>query len=299
MKVHFSKLNIPGIRVVSSDTPLATSDAWVTIRTPEAKLSPDLSRTVACVHDLYEHDDMYAPHGHRAVVRKVRGLILCHPSQRTILESAGVDLSATEILERPLGALASFSPASVPPPKFTIGWVGRNYWRKRIELFIEAIQELGLPKDQFRIMIMGKEIEEPVEELQKLGFECKGYHKTEYPIETYPELYRQMDCLVVTGVTEAGPLTFFESLATGNPVVSTRVGWAPILQPENPDAIRLVDNPTEIAAALREINSTREELFAKRFEIAKVVDKWTLEGWFADVVKFAAALAPQRVMEQV
>ncbi|MBL4705520.1 MAG: glycosyltransferase family 4 protein [Flavobacteriales bacterium] len=299
LKIHFGNLHLPGIRIVTSETCIDTADAWIAIRTAEAAYTPDPSRTVACIHDLYDHDGMYDPGGLRSIIHSVKGLVLCHPDQQNILQKAAVDFSKKEIVQRPIGALSDFRPGDIFSDKFTIGWVGRNYWRKRIEWFIEAIEGLEIPKDQFRIMLMGMDIEEPADKLRSMGYECSGYPKNQYPIATYPDLYRKMSCLVVTGVTEAGPLTLFESLATGNPVIATKVGWAPLLSSAHKEAIVLVENPQEISTALHEVYDRRNDLFQQRFVISDIVNHWTLEKWVREVILLAASLAPQKTMENI
>ncbi|KAA1246566.1 glycosyltransferase [Aquimarina sp. RZ0] len=287
LKTHFKKLKLKDIQIVTSEYPDQNADAWIAIRTAEAILAPDLEKTVACIHDLYAHDNMYQADGLRAIVKKVRGLVLCHPKQRKILYQAGIDLTEKKILERPLGALSGFSPGDKIPEKFTIAWIGRNHWRKRITWFIEAIQKLALPKNQFNIVLLGKGISESAKLLQSLGFACTAYPKDTYTIASYPELYRAMSCLVITSITEAGPLTLFESLATGNPVISTKVGWSPLIKT---DAITLVDNPDEISSALLQLYRKQEDNFLKRYRISKLVTHVTLESWIEEVVQLAYSL---------
>lgn len=293
LKTHFKKLNLKNISIITSEYPDHSADAWIAIRTAEAALSPDIAKTVACIHDLYEHDDMYNPGGVRAIVKKVKGLVLCHPYQKKILQQAGISLAHKIILERPIGALSNFSPGNVMPQKFTIAWVGRNHWRKRINWFVEAIQKLTLPKNQFKILLLGKGIEENGKLLQSLGFDCEIYPKDKYPIATYPDLYRKMHCLIITSSTEAGPLTLFESLASGNPVISTKVGWAPIIDIQETEAITLVDTPQEISMAIQQLYTKMQANFYNRHKISKLMGSFTLESWVRDVTELATSLVTE------
>src|SRR5260370_39198098 len=109
--------NIPsGIAVKATDTPTTEADAWVFIRTHEAISSPNLARTVICIHDLYRSGGRYLPGGDRYVVRQAGGLVLCHPAQQQILAEEGVSLDRIPILERPLCALKAFSPRETLSP---------------------------------------------------------------------------------------------------------------------------------------------------------------------------------------
>ena len=110
LREGFVRAHVPGIRVIASEEPNATADAWIFIRTAEAGSSPDLARTVVCIHDLFAHSarGLYSLTGERGAVHRAAGLVLCHPGQRDILTRAGVSFQGKMILDRPLGALKSF-----------------------------------------------------------------------------------------------------------------------------------------------------------------------------------------------
>src|ERR1019366_8839804 len=109
LRERFLQTKLPGIRVAASETPCAQADGWIFIRTGEACTSPDLARTVICLHDLYSHDGMYSPEGPRGAVHGAGALVLCHPVQREILAEAGVYLRGKLVLHRPLGDYQSFT----------------------------------------------------------------------------------------------------------------------------------------------------------------------------------------------
>ena len=303
LKQHFKNLGcINALEVSVSDRPLDHADAWVALRTKEAVASPDIRRTVVCVHDLLS-DGMYQPGGARQAAREAGGFVLCHPEQRRILNEAGILLQGVWILERPLGALTLFAPRQRKPDLFTVGWVGQNHPRKRLEWFVQAIQQLGCGFKEFRVALIGSGLTEAAAQLAQSNVECRVYDRDTHPFFNYPRLYQSLDCLVITSSTEAGPLTLFEALATGLPVVSTPVGWAPYLSERAPQYVRLACNLQTVAATLKDLRNEREEMFERRFEIAELVSEWTLESWLRDVVKLAGALAsrPQsfRTLEHV
>jgi len=127
IKQHFKTLHCPGFEVSVSDRPLAAADAWVALRTKEAAASPDIQRTVVCVHDLLSDDGMYQQGGSRHAVRDAAALVLSHPDQRRILIEQGISLREVPILERPLGALNIFTPRQRKSDRFSVGWVGRGW----------------------------------------------------------------------------------------------------------------------------------------------------------------------------
>ncbi|MFT5168671.1 MAG: glycosyltransferase involved in cell wall biosynthesis [Saprospiraceae bacterium] len=290
LKRHFENIRKENVEVISSNFPIENADAYIAIRTREISRSPIPAKTVVCVHDLYDEKGIYNIGGERYGVNEAGAITFCHPKQKTILKNAQIDLSDFSILERPLGALSIFSPAEAKPPKFTIAWVGRNYWRKRIDWFVEAVEKLELNKSDFRVILLGMDIAEPTMMLAQKGIECLAFQRKNFPISEYPEIYRQMSCLVITGISEAGPLTLFEALSTGIPVVSTKVGWAAFFAKQSPEIVRLVDRPEDIAKELQNIYAQKDQLFEQRITISKLVKHWTLDSWVNEVVELARAL---------
>jgi glycosyltransferase involved in cell wall biosynthesis len=292
LKKHFQSLNqIHGFEVTISEQPLMTANIWVALRTMEAVKSPDLRRTVVCIHDVLFDDEMYRQNGSRGVVRDAGALVLSHPDQRTILAAEGISLEGIPILERPLGALKTFVPRRKLPACFNVGWIGRAHPRKRLGWFVQAMLELGLGPDQLQVTLIGSGLSDAAVALRANEVDCQLYDRDLHPISVYPQLYQNLDCVVITSTTEAGPLPLFEALATGLPVVSTPVGWARFFSRKAPRYVLLAGNPQEIAAQLKQLKVQREEIFASRFEIAGLVKQWSLDGWILAVLELAASLA--------
>ncbi len=288
----FQRTHVDGVEVMPTEIPVQNADGWIFIRTGEAANSPDLSRTVVCVHDLYDHGGMYAPGQPRRQALQARGVVLCHPRQRQILQDAGIDLSRSLVLERPLGALREFTVRkSYDGFQFRVGWVGREHARKRTTWFAEAMQYFAADKSYVVAVLIGKELAPLFRRLRGDGIACKYFDRAHVSTRDYPALYQQLDCVVITSSTEAGPLPLFEALATGVPVVSTRVGWASHLASKAPDFILLADSPKDIAAHLEMIRCRREEMFAARFRIAALVKDFYLDDWFQQVLQLAVVVA--------
>jgi glycosyltransferase involved in cell wall biosynthesis len=291
LKRHFLALDVHDQRVVISDRPLADAAAWVVLRTKEAGLSPDLQRTAVCVHDLFNDDDSYSRGGSRGAVWEAGALVLCHPEQRQILAAAGVPLEGRKILERPLGALSIFQPRHRMPEVFTAGWVGKNHPRKRLSWFVEAMLAVRRESAPLRAVLIGEDLGDAAARLRAGGVECLHYAREVHPITDYPRLYHEFDALVITGTTEAGPLPLFEALASGLPVVSTPVGWAPHFARASPAWVYLAQDPAGITAQLETLRRSREELFEQRSEISRTASAWRLEEWVRQVLELARSLA--------
>lgn len=291
LKQHFQSLNLThGFKVLVSDQPLSSADAWVALRTREGDASPDIGRTVVCLHDLFCEPGMYQPGGQRQCVRDAGALMLSHPEQRSILIQEGISLQGLPVLARPLGALSIFQPRQHNLNRFGVGWVGRNHSRKRLHWFVEAILGLNLQPQQLRVTLLGTGLEDAARRLRANGVDCRNYDKQTHAISQYPQLYQRLDCLVITGSTEAGPLPLFEALATGLAVVSTPVGWSPYFSQKAPQAVRLACSPCEITAQLQQLKSEKDEIFNRRFEISRLVKNWSLDSWLLAVLNLAGSL---------
>jgi glycosyltransferase involved in cell wall biosynthesis len=142
-----------------------------------------------------------------------------------------------------------------------------------------------------RVILVGKNLERLAANISALGIECVLHGRAEHPIETYPELYGKMDCLLITSVTEAGPLPLFEALATGIPIAATPVGWAPHFAALAPQFIRLGGSPAELAANVVSLCRKRKEVFERRHEIAALVATPRLDSWFSEVLSLAVSIA--------
>ncbi|HKD80565.1 MAG TPA: glycosyltransferase [Candidatus Angelobacter sp.] len=290
LRKGFQHSRVLGVETIATEAPIPDADAWIFIRTDEAAGSPDFSRTVVCIHDLYDHDGMYGPGQMRRKAMQASGIVLCHPQQRQILQNAGIDLSKTMLLERPLGALRQFTVKDRPCSNhFRIGWVGREHPRKRSQWFAEALGHLAV-EDAVAVLI-GKDLASLCRHLSSRGIPTEHCDRAQLSISDYPRLYQQLDCLVITSSTEAGPLPLFEALATGVPVVSTPVGWSPLLAAKAPEFVLLAESPREIADRLRTVRLRRAELYASRREIAAIVENYRLDDWFEEVLRLSAALA--------
>jgi glycosyltransferase involved in cell wall biosynthesis len=262
--------------VVSSD-PREDADAWVCIRTDEWERCPDPSRLVLQVHDLWAH----------AWPEAVGGIVLSHPDQRP---ACAAPLS----MMRPLGALRLMRPFERRHRgTFTVGWVGRPANRsgeavKAPGPLLAALREIA-PSKPCRLILAGSSLLPYAEEAARIpGVETLYYHRSCMPLERYPELYAAMDVLCITSRIDAGPLSLFEALACGTPVLSTPVGWSTrLLNGEN----GWVYGHGELAAALED---ARSATFAAPDVIrASLGDCWLdgPGGWIEQTLEMARKVA--------
>ncbi|MEL6864778.1 MAG: glycosyltransferase [Bacteroidota bacterium] len=293
LKNHFRAMEVPGVNLLVTDEPLAleAADIWVCIRTTELGHSPCLERTLACMHDLYDDPVLYQRGGSRHAMREAGGWILCHPQQKEMLKENDIYPPPEILLEQALGALSFFNLRTQLAEVFTLGWVGRNHWRKRPTWIEDLAKQLHQHAYSFRLLLLGRDFEEMHQALLDQGIDCRYGNRADHSIKDYPAWYHQMDALVISSSTEAGPLTLFEALHCGVPVLSTPVGWSPLLAQKAPNYIRLYENPNSLFEQALLLREQRKQLFEQREQIRALVEDWTLENWLKAVVKTAIKLA--------
>lgn len=290
LKQHFAQLNCPEVTISASEKPLKHADVWIFPRTREAANSPDKSRTIVHIHDMYDNG-YYTVRGDRRVVEECAGLVLTHPLQKTILGNHQIDIADKKIICRPIGYMSTFQMRSILPKKFTIAWIGRpvkhnNIDIKRVRWLIDALKTFRKTTRDFHVAFVGERLEKYIRQLRTMQISHSYYHRARYNLKKYPKLYQMFDCVVICSSEGAGSLPLYEGLATGLPVISTPVGWAPELI-RNGENGYLVNTVGEVAVAIKQIYQDREKWFEKRHQIRESIEKYTMESWLQENIDLA------------
>ena len=119
----------------------------------------------------------------------------------------------------------------LPAEALVVGGIGRLHYQKNFTLFLEVAAEVSakIPEAVFVIAGEGPDRAALEEMSRKLGLSSRvrflGF------VKEMPELYQNLDVLLLTSHFEGTPLTVLEALAMGVPVVASRVdGVAEVLQ---------------------------------------------------------------------
>lgn len=297
LKQHFAAAAHPSVRVAVSERPQRQADAWIVLRANETPATPDPKRTLVQLHDLFD-EALYEPGGRRHAIGACGGVVLTHPAQRSILEKSGIDLAGKTQIERPLGASEGFRPKSERNAGFTLGWVGRpvNHHGvdlKRLDWLVECLGGLLEIRSSLRVVLLGERLADVRRQIRALGVECDYLRRDANPYETYPKHYRKLDCLLITASVAPGPNSLFEALASGVPVVSTPVGWAPELLGDGTGGY-LVDSVDAARRAVLEIHRDPKRWHEHRDDVAALVKNLTLESWITQNLDAAAGLMRPR-----
>lgn len=286
-KHHFESYWLRDGQVIATETPDPFADAWVSIRSSEIELSPDLSRTVAQIHCQQPH--LIGDPWVCEALSKVGALSFTHYEQPKILRQMGVQLDGKPVLLRPVGALEAFELRDQLPGTFTVGWSGRNTGAKGLDLFVDAVvlasEEVGL-----KVRLIGEQLEDVESRLVDRGIRTELYRRALYPIEKYPELYAGLDVLLITSESEAGPLPLFEALACGVPVISSSVGWAERLIDDGETGALCMRLASCMAQQIENIYRNRADWFERRHLIRASLMGFTLEDWITENINLARSL---------
>lgn len=188
------KRNIARHGAIASTKPLPGMDAYICIRDTEANLSPDPKRTVVQIHHIKPVDHVgygmlsfVHPFPHRQYVKKYSG-------QQTSVDCIG-----------------SRSVPDVPFPRIpTLGYFCREYKGelKRSNLFAEAVK-IARKKFSFNVLIIGQNLEH-----------ISGIGKYEVR-PSIPADYARITAFCTTSVSPMIPLSAYEAMAAGRPLVTT------------------------------------------------------------------------------
>lgn len=282
--------------VVASDNPLPDADAWICIRTNEARTPvagwfPEqwAPRTVVQVHDFYT----------RSPLIRYGAVSLVHPDQRKTCPTAD------KVHVQPIGARRLFTLRYSMPERFTVGWVGRDVTHegrhiKRPQLFVDAVLEARRQGCEVFAKMHGPDLYGFAKQIAAARSPIKeGFIKAAYGAagcswvgdlgraESLRDFYHSIDALVVTCEPEPGPLSVYEALACGVPVIvaaedelsfpaCTERGISPV-------------HPEAIHAAIETVADLRGEWFEHRAEIRASVTRWQ-DDWCGAQVELARGL---------
>lgn len=140
-----------------------------------------------------------------------------------------------------------------------IGTVARLDEEKGVSYLLEAIPAIQEKVPELKVLIVGDgslrgDLEEKAEQLgiaQDLVFTGER--------RDVPRLYKLMDVKVISSIYEGIPLTLFEAMAAGTPIVSTAVGGIDELVENGENGVLVQSQrPTEIADAVVDLLQNRE-----------------------------------------
>ena len=139
----------------------------------------------------------------------------------------------------------------LPDDAFIAGWVGRLSREKAADVFIRALARLDGDHVLGSVIGAGTESEELKHLARRLGLGRRvRFHGQ---ISGAASLYRAFDAFVLSSRTEGTPISLFESMEAGVPIVATTVGGVPDVLGDGEAVLVPPEDSTAIAKALQSI----------------------------------------------
>lgn len=140
---------------------------------------------------------------------------------------------------------------------FNVGWIGRISREKGADVLLEALPVL---EDlRLHVTFIGEGRERPKLEQRARELEVEGRVSWRGEMPQAARLLRAFDLLVISSRTEGTPITLFEAMHAGTPIVATSVGGVPdVVSSEEAELIQ-PENPIALAAAIRRVHEMPDE----------------------------------------
>lgn len=208
-------------------------------------------------HDLNDTDHWHSRHYFVPRYNEAAAVLCLNETQRKIL-SAEEDLSIGKLFVVPHGynheMLSLKAPRSGRSEKFTLGIASRRYGRRvKGEAYLHELIK-RLDPSLIKFILVGRDRSLDAIVMRQLGFEVVVFERLPYRV--FQSFYDAIDCLLICSGYEGGPASVPESLATGTPVLTSRVGMSIDLILNGDNGYFLELNPDEDANVIHHLASS-------------------------------------------
>jgi len=218
------------------------------------------------------------------------GQLSCNPN--------GVDTEAFKPRPRPADGLRA--KLGIPAAAKVVGFLGRLSPEKGPEVFLRAalLAQARLADAHFVFVGDGPLAASLKEQIARLKLEQR-VHLAGLQRDVAGVL-NEMDVLVSSSHSEAMPLAVMEAMASGLPVIATRVGGVPDMIEQGESGWLVAPNDfSDIAARLEQVLATPGELERMgRSARARAVDKMALSDTVDGIAQLLTRLVPTRTAQR-
>jgi glycosyltransferase involved in cell wall biosynthesis len=205
---------------------------------------------------------------HFRILRRFDAVIAVSQPIRDMLVSSGVQPSRVHVvpnawneLTPPLTREDARSLLGLPGDARVLGWIGRMSREKGIDVFIDALRVM--PDNDVIGCIIGDGRERAREEPRSMRDPGPQRAKWLGMIPEAGRLCRAFDLFVLSSRTEGIPIALLEAIASGTPLVATRVGGVPDVIGDNEAWLVPPERPDILAATITEALAHPETARAK------------------------------------
>lgn len=166
------------------------------------------------------------------------------------------------------------------PDGFVVGWVGRLIRVKGGDIFLKALAMLSdLP---LSAAIVGDGPERAALESQAASLGLRERVKFVGQVANAAPLFSAFDLFVLSSRSEGSPITLFEAMAAGIPIVASSVGGVPDVLSETEGRLVPPGDPIALSQAIRAVHSDVGEAEQRAAEARRrLTSDFALEPWLA------------------
>lgn len=280
---YYKKYSPAWIEHIESVDPIEDADLYHYHR---PQLESALVKNAVCTvhHDLNDTDPWHSRHHFIPRYTEAAAVVCLNETQKQIL-STEEGLPIDKLFVVPHGynheMLSLKAPRSGHGEKFTLGIASRRYGRRvKGEAYLHELLK-RLDPSLIKFILVGQDRSLDAIEMRQLGFEVEVFERLPYRV--FQGFYGAIDCLLMCSGHEGGPANVPESLATGTPVLTSRVGMAIdfIINGDNGHFLEL--NPDEDADVIHRLACSPQTLASMQAtcrSLAAEVPTWkdSIEG---------------------
>lgn len=145
--------------------------------------------------------------------------------------------------------------------KISLGIISKRYGRRvKGEAYLLELAK-RIDSDKFRFILVGDGRSEDIDMLTQLGFEINVFDRLPYNL--FPEVYNEIDFLLMISLFEGGPANLPEALASGVPIISTQIAMAKDMIVDFENGIFLSGDYDKDVEKINQLFANDGELFNK------------------------------------
>lgn len=223
---YYRKYSPNWIEHIESVRPIEGADVYHYHR-PHLELALVKNSVCTVHHDLNDTDPWHSRHHFIPRYMEASAVVCLNETQKQILcTEEGVPIGKLFVV--PHGYNHEFlslkAPRSGHGEKFTLGIASRRYGRRvKGEAYLHELLK-RLDSSLIKFILVGQDRSLDAIEMRQLGFEVMVFERLPYRL--FQGFYSAIDCLLMCSGYEGGPANVPESLATGTPVLTSRVGMS-------------------------------------------------------------------------
>ena len=223
---YYRKYSPNWIEHIESVRPIEGADVYHYHR---PHLESALLKNSVCTvhHDLNDTDPWHSRHHFIPRYTEASAVVCLNETQKQILTTEeGFPIGKLFVVPHGYNheLLSLKAPRSGHGEKFTLGIASRRYGRRvKGEAYLHELLK-RLNPSLIKFILVGQDRSLDAIEMRQLGFEVVVFERLPYRV--FQGFYDSIDCLLMCSGHEGGPANVPESLASGTPVLTSRVGMS-------------------------------------------------------------------------